>query len=105
MRCIVANTILNVCHDGLHEIEEVEHLEATLTEDEIAYHNSVTSVLGPSTSNLYPSMSYDVISPFPTSMDISPSPTSIDITDMSLNWTSWSDVLTLYISALNSFTS
>lgn len=96
MRCIVANTMLNVCHDGLHEVGEVEHLKATLTENEIAYHNSVTSVLGPSTSNPCPSMSYDVIGPFPTRMDI---------IDLFLNWTSWSDVPTPYTSALNAFTS
>jgi hypothetical protein len=63
MRCIMANTTLNVCRGELHEVGEVEHLEATLAEDDISYRESVgdvgssTSVLGPSTCDPCPSMS------------------------------------------------
>ena len=72
----MANTMLNVCHDGLHKVGEVKHLETILTEDKIVYHESVgdvgpsASVLDPSTSDPCLSMSYDVIDPSPTSMDI-----------------------------------
>jgi hypothetical protein len=56
MRWIVANTTLNLYSGGLQEVREVECLEVTLTEDEIAYRESVKDV-GPSTSIPSPSMS------------------------------------------------
>jgi len=59
----MTNTTLNVCRGELHKVWKVEHLEATLAEDNIAYRESIrdvgssTSVLGPSTSDPCPSMS------------------------------------------------
>jgi hypothetical protein len=58
MRYIMTNTTLNLYRRGLQEVEEVERLEVTLAEDEIAYCGSVgdagpsTSILGPSSSIL-----------------------------------------------------
>ena len=56
MRWIVANTTLNLYSGGLQEVREVECLEVTLTEDEIAYRESVKDV-DPSMSIPSPSMS------------------------------------------------
>jgi hypothetical protein len=91
----VANTTLNLCHGGLQEVGEAEHLEVALTEDEIAYHGNVGDV-GPSmnisclsTSDLGPSTSWDDISHFHTYMDI---------IDSSLSWTSWGDAQHLFTS-------
>ena len=58
MKCIVANITLNLYCGGLlevKEIEEVECLKVTLTEDEITYCGNIgssTSVPGPSISVL-----------------------------------------------------
>jgi hypothetical protein len=38
-----------LCRDGIQEVREVEHLEANLTKDKIAYSGSVRDV-GPSTN-------------------------------------------------------
>ena len=43
----VANITFNLCCDRLQEVGEVQHLEATLAEDEIAYRESVKDI-GPS---------------------------------------------------------
>jgi hypothetical protein len=67
MRWIVANTTLNLCSGGLQEVREVECLEVTLTEDEIAYRESVKDI-GPSmsisgTSSSVPDPSMSVLNP------------------------------------------
>jgi hypothetical protein len=49
MRCIVANTMFNLCRDGIQEVREDEHLKANLMKDKIAYRESVGDV-GPSTN-------------------------------------------------------
>jgi hypothetical protein len=56
MRCIMANTMLNLYRRGLQEVEEAERLEVTLAEDGIAYFGSVGDA-GPSTSIPGPSSS------------------------------------------------
>lgn len=45
MRHNIANTTLSLCHGGLREVWEVEHLEVTLVEDKIAYCRSVGVIL------------------------------------------------------------
>jgi len=58
MRCIVTNTMLNLCHDRL---QDVERLETTLAEDKIVHHGSVRDV-SRSTSISSPPMSYPGLS-------------------------------------------
>jgi hypothetical protein len=72
MRCIIANTTFNLCCDGLQKVGEVERLELTLAEDEVAYRRSVR-VVGPSTSVSDPSMSWsDVgVGPYIDVIDLS----------------------------------
>jgi hypothetical protein len=48
---------LILCHGGLHKIGEVEHIETTLAEDEIAYHGSVGMLVPPQPSQAYPRVS------------------------------------------------
>lgn len=70
MRCIVANTMLNLYCGGLQEVGEVQNLEVALAKDEIAYHESVGDV-DPSTSILNPFMSVSCMSmsdPYPSYM-------------------------------------
>ena len=47
MRHSVANITYNLCCDRLQDVGEIQRLEATLVEDEIAYRESVNDV-GPS---------------------------------------------------------
>jgi hypothetical protein len=102
MRHIVANTTLNFYHDGFQEVREVECLEVALTEDEIAYCESVedvgpsTSVPGPFTSVPGPSTSWD---------DIVPPHTCMGIIDPPSRWMSWGDAPDLSTSALGPSTS
>ena len=49
IRCIVANTTLNLCSGGRQEVREAGCLEVALTEDDFAYRGSVEDV-GLSTS-------------------------------------------------------
>jgi len=72
MRYIIANTTFNLCCDWLQKVGEVECLELTLAEDEIAYRESVR-VIGPSTSISDPSISWnDVgVDPYMDVIDLS----------------------------------
>ena len=74
MRCIMTNTTLNICHNGLQETEEVECLEAASIKDEIAYRESVGDTV-PSTSILGISMSV----PYLSTSDPGPSTSCDDI--------------------------
>jgi len=81
MRCIVANTTLNLYHGGLQEVEKTEHLKVSLMEDEIVYCRSVGDV-SPSTS--IPGQSMSV--PGPLSSISSPSTSVLDPS------TSWNNI-------------
>jgi hypothetical protein len=78
----VVSTTLNLYYGGL---QEVEHLKVVLTEDKVAYRESVgdvglsTSIQGPSTIN--PGPSIRILSPSIRWGDIGSPHTYTDITD------------------------
>ena len=49
----MANTMLNLCSDGLQEVDEAKPLKAVLTKDKISYHEQkpIIREVSPSTSN------------------------------------------------------
>lgn len=64
MRCILANTKLNLCRGILREARVTQRLKVTLMKYKITYRGSIgdvvpsTSILGPSTSAPNPSTSW-----------------------------------------------
>ena len=46
MSCVMASIMLNLCHGGLQQVDEVECLEAILIEDEITYREKATCSWG-----------------------------------------------------------